>query len=177
MLKKLFDNIGFTKDESRVVLLIVGVVLVGFLIRYFPDILGNAGKESYGFRKTDERFLEKSKKMINLNLDSLNEDSDTAVFNQKVRMLQQSEDSLKLVEKEKKDKGKKEYALTGKKINLNTATKEQLMSLPGVGEKTAEKILSYKTENKSFKKIEDIMGVSGIGEKKFEKMKEYLTVE
>jgi competence protein ComEA len=63
------------------------------------------------------------------------------------------------------------------KINLNTATEQQLMLLPGVGETTAKKIIEYRTENNGFTTVEDIMNVSGIGEKKFEQMKPYIKVE
>ena len=51
------------------------------------------------------------------------------------------------------------------------------MLLPGVGEKTAKKIIEYRTENNGFTTVEDIMNVSGIGEKKFEQMKPYIKVE
>lgn len=63
------------------------------------------------------------------------------------------------------------------KINLNTATEQQLMLLPGVGETTAKKIIEYRTENNGFTAIEDIMKVNGIGEKKFEQMKPYIKAE
>lgn len=62
------------------------------------------------------------------------------------------------------------------KININTAGKEQLCSIPGVGDKTADSILEYRQKNGRFAHIEDIEQVSGIGPKKFEKMKNYLTV-
>lgn len=62
------------------------------------------------------------------------------------------------------------------KVNLNTATAEELMSLDGVGEATAEKILAYRQEHGSFSSIEEIKEVSGIGDKKFEAMKDSLTI-
>ncbi len=62
------------------------------------------------------------------------------------------------------------------KIDINTATKEQLQLLPGVGETTAQKILDYRNENGSFQTIEDLLNVSGIGEKKLEQMKPYIKV-
>lgn len=62
------------------------------------------------------------------------------------------------------------------KININTATKEQLMTLRGVGEARAADIIAYRQQNGSFKKIEDIMEVSGIKEAAFQKIKESITV-
>ena len=56
-------------------------------------------------------------------------------------------------------------------INLNTATLDQLATLPGVGQKTAERILEYRTKNGGFKKIEELMNIKGIGEKNFLKLK------
>jgi len=61
-------------------------------------------------------------------------------------------------------------------VNLNTATAEQLATIPGVGEKTAERIIEYRQKNGSFKKIEELMNVRGVGEKSFLKMKPLITV-
>lgn len=58
-------------------------------------------------------------------------------------------------------------------VNINTASKEELMSLKGIGEATAEAIIEYRKENK-FTKIEDIKNVKGIGDKKFETIKKIL---
>ena len=54
------------------------------------------------------------------------------------------------------------------KININTATKELLMSLDGVGESYAERIIAFREKNGSFQKPEDILMVKGIGEKTYE---------
>jgi competence protein ComEA len=61
-------------------------------------------------------------------------------------------------------------------VNINTATAEQLAALPGIGPKTAERILEYRQKNGSFKKIEELMNVKGIGEKSFLKLKPRITV-
>lgn len=62
-------------------------------------------------------------------------------------------------------------------ININTATKEQLMQLAGIGESRALSIISYREKHGEFKKIEDIMKISGIKEAAFEKIKDYICVD
>lgn len=67
--------------------------------------------------------------------------------------------------------------MTNQIININSATAEDLDSLPGIGPALAERIISYRESRGPFKKIEEIMDVSGIGEEKFEQMKTLITVE
>jgi competence protein ComEA len=62
-------------------------------------------------------------------------------------------------------------------VNINTATKEQLMTLKGIGESRAQAIIAYREEHGSFAAIEDLMLVSGIKEAAFEKVKDYITVQ
>ena len=62
------------------------------------------------------------------------------------------------------------------KININNATKEDLMTLTGIGEAKALSIISYRVNNGSFKKIEDIMNVSGISERIFSNIKDKITI-
>lgn len=63
-----------------------------------------------------------------------------------------------------------------RKVNLNTATKEELMTLTGIGESRAEDILRYRSEQGAFTCIEDIMNVSGIKEGAFAKIKDQIEV-
>lgn len=62
------------------------------------------------------------------------------------------------------------------KISLNTATKEELMTLNGIGESKANAIIEYRNNNGLFTKIEDITNVSGIGSAVYEKIKDRLTL-
>jgi competence protein ComEA len=61
-------------------------------------------------------------------------------------------------------------------VNLNTATVSQIATLPGIGEKAAQRIIEYREKNGGFKKIEELMNVKGIGEKSFLKLKPLITV-
>ena len=62
-------------------------------------------------------------------------------------------------------------------ININTATIEELDTLPGVGEATANKIVNHRSENGEFKSIEEIKNVNGIGDKKFEEIKNLICIK
>ena len=62
------------------------------------------------------------------------------------------------------------------KVNINTASAEELMTLSGIGESKAAQILSYRETNGAFQKIEDIMKISGIKEGVFSKIKDCITV-
>ena len=62
------------------------------------------------------------------------------------------------------------------KVNINTASKDQLMTLKGIGDKVADRIIEYRKAN-PFKTIEDLMNVKGIGQKKFDKIKAQITVK
>lgn len=61
-------------------------------------------------------------------------------------------------------------------VSLNKATKEELMTLPGVGESKAENIINYRQENGNFESIEELKNVKGIGDSIFEKIKANITV-
>ena len=61
-------------------------------------------------------------------------------------------------------------------LDLNTATQEELMALPGVGEVLAERILAYRAEHGPFTCVEELGNVSGIGEKKLEALLPEVTV-
>ena len=65
---------------------------------------------------------------------------------------------------------------TGSVVNINSAGAAELQSLPGVGAKTAARIIEYRQKNGPFKKVEELMNVRGIGEKNFLKLKNQLTV-
>lgn len=63
------------------------------------------------------------------------------------------------------------------KLNLNTATLEELDALPGIGTALAQRILDYRAQNGGFKTIEELKVVRGIGDKLFDDIKELVTVQ
>lgn len=66
--------------------------------------------------------------------------------------------------------------IEGDKININTASKEELKTIPGIGDVTAEKILDYREKNGAFSKIEDLKKIDRIGDKTLEKIKDKVDI-
>ena len=64
----------------------------------------------------------------------------------------------------------------GGKINLNTATLDQLESLPGIGEVLGQRILDYRQQHGAFRSVDDLLNVSGIGPSHLADMKDLVTV-
>ena len=67
--------------------------------------------------------------------------------------------------------------VAGDKVNINTANKESLSTLNGIGPVTAERIIEYREKVGSFKSIEEVAKVKGIGEKTFLKIKDSIVVK
>ena len=62
-------------------------------------------------------------------------------------------------------------------INLNTATLQQLQTLPGIGPTLAQRIVAFRERNHGFKRIEELLAVPGISEKKWKAIREKVSVE
>lgn len=115
-------------------------------------------------------FTEKADKE-KINLAKKLKDEDYILINKKVD--ESSNNSMSNEEVKSKGEG---LAKEPDKVNLNTATKEELKTIPGVGDVTAQRIIDYREENGSFNSIEELKNVERIGDKTFEKIKEYVDV-
>ncbi|HEU4752446.1 MAG TPA: helix-hairpin-helix domain-containing protein [Armatimonadota bacterium] len=76
---------------------------------------------------------------------------------------------------EGQQQGQQGQQATGTAVNLNTATREELDGLPGIGPATADKIIAYRQEHGGFLQPEDLMNVKGIGPTKFERLRPMVT--
>lgn len=116
--------------------------------------------------------------IININLAYIIEDGQKITIpskEQKVEVEQegyiQTENGVGIIDEEQGGSNKNQL------VNINKATKEELQTLQGIGESTADKIITYRKENGNFKQIEDIKNVPGIGDAKYENIKDKISVK
>ncbi|MFA6570385.1 MAG: helix-hairpin-helix domain-containing protein [Bacteroidota bacterium] len=156
---------GVTKAE----LLFVSVIFVGLF----------AGMIIRGFDNSDEtnKYNSNLSELVFRTLDSLAEAERTTYIGTDLKNnpIPELAKGDTVVAKDSYYGNKKKEMPSGK-IDINTASKTELMKLPGVGEKTALSILEFRT-NSPFRKPDDITKIKGIGPKKFEKMKEFIEIK
>jgi competence protein ComEA len=85
--------------------------------------------------------------------------------------------SVRVAEAQDDGKLMKNGKVLSGKLNINTATEEQLTMLPGIGPKKAQRILDYRAKQGKFKRVRDLRRVKGFGYKTVTKLEPYLTVD
>jgi len=165
MFEKLSKKIGFTETETIVILFLTGLFILGFV--YVEFIKNDTAEYKHiDYTKQDSLFAYYSNINPEFDLDDPRLDSNLEIKRQVLEL----SDTFAYVKKDLS-------FLTEKSINLNTAGINELVKLPGIGEKTAEKIIQLRSERGKFKRLEELMDVRGIGEVKFNKIKKFLYIE
>jgi len=166
MFEKFSKKIGFTETEIYVILFLAGLFILGFVyVEFIKDDAEVANKHFY-YTTEDSLFNYYS----NLNPEYNLEDSSLISNLEIKRRVLELSDSSNYVKKDLS-------SLTEKSININTAGINEFVKLPGIGEKTAEKIIELRTKKGKFKRLEELMDVKGIGEVKFNKIKKFLYID
>ena len=150
LLSSFQQRFGFTRNEVKVILFLTTTFLAGVSIRWYNGRGNDAEprEDRFDYSQSDREFEERSRALKQ----SLPRDKDSTSSKSKKR----PPTSI---------------------IDINTATKDQLMQLPGIGEQYAERIIAYREEHGPFKTVNDLMNVRGIGKKKLEVLKPLISVE
>ncbi len=164
-LKKISEKIGFTQLEIKVLLFLLVVFISGFVIKSFFSE-ENKKPVNFDYSREDSLFLS-----IDLAEDSIKDH-----HAEKINETDYKNEVLGL-QKPVLNSGKSDNLPAEKSININKADIKSFSRLPGIGPKTAERIIEYRKTNSGFKKLEDLLNVKGIGNSKFNKIKKYLYIE
>ncbi len=146
------DRLAFTPNEMKAVLILSTTFLIGLGIRWFQsDTPPPLPDQPLDYTRQDSVFAARSHALLEL----------PALDHPK--NLQRSSSR------------KPEPALLS--ININTASRDQLMRLSGIGESFAKRIIEYREEHGRFATVDELQNVRGIGPKKLERLRRYITVE
>lgn len=166
LLDKISKKTGFTNIELKVILFLTFTLIAGFIYKNFikeQPVLNQA--ELFDYTVEDSLFFnppgEKFNDSIQMNLQK---DVDY-----KQEVLDFNNRSFK--------KSTKKTLPAENSINLNSAPLEDLMKLPGIGQKTAQSILDLRSKMGKFNKVDDLLKVKGIGKTKLNNIKKYIFIE
>ncbi len=164
MFNKLSRKIGLTETEIKVILFLAVFLLLGLGYEIFNTANRNGYKE-FDYSEQDSLFEFYSKQRE----EKLKDGISGKKFDSKQEVLDFNGQDFQ--------NKKSTPPLEEKSININSADLQTLVRLPGIGEKTALKIIALRDERGGFKKLEELMDVKGIGTGKFNKIKKFLYIE
>ena len=162
---KLSGKIGFTVTEIKVLLFLTAVFTAGLLYRAYNSENDRADYKNFDYT-AEERLFENFGSIENDESDGI---SDDKYIDSKQEVLDFNTSNF-----HKKEAVK----LPGEKsININTAGIKDLVRLPGIGEKTAQKIIGLRNKKGRFTTLDELMEVKGIGKTRFNNIEKFLYID
>lgn len=165
LLNNIYKKFNLTKTELNTIIFILFIFVFGLLINLSKIEINQVNQQNFDYSFHDSLFKalenEKQKELI-----------DFEKYEKKVDYgLELSDFSNAELD------SKKKIDLISLTINLNDADLENLIKLPGIGPKTAEKIIILRTQKGGFSSVDELTQVKGIGLKKLNKIKSFLFIE
>lgn len=159
MLERISKKIGVTKTEIKILVFMLVVFISGFIYKSFIARTEEVKFNVYDYSDEDAKFY-------NSKTDSVK--SEQSVDDYKKDILNFESKNFKEITKKVIPKENS--------INLNTASENELVNLPSIGEKTAKKIVEYRKQIKKFTNINQLLNVKGIGNSKLNKIKKFISL-
>ncbi len=159
-----YSKLGLSSNEFKLLLFVTISFIFGFVLNQLFKISNKTDLTDFDYSFQDSIF--------------------TATDYENQKDFSESSDSIVVSKQEVLDFNNIKFGNISKKvlpaeksIDINTATKSELMNLPGIGEKTADNIIATREKKGKFLKLEELKKVKGIGDKKFEKIIKYIYIK
>lgn len=166
MFSMISKKLGFTETEIKIILFLTITLVAGFTFKnILKDKPEKINPEDFDYSEQDSLFYNPPG------------ENDSISFGLKSNIeVDYKQEVLDFNNRSFKKYTKKPLPAENS-ININTATLDDLMNLPGIGEKTAQSILDLRLKMGNFKKIDDLLKVKGIGNTKLNNIKKYIFIE
>lgn len=152
MFRRVSDWLALTSTERKIILFLSGTVLVGAGIRLYQETFPSVPQFDYAA-------------------------SDSAFAALSVRESESNGTDPSLVVDSNAEESTAEDDTVIVKVNVNVATKQELMTLPGIGEVMSDRIIAYRTDVGPFQSIGDLKKVKGISKRKLEQLVPFISIE
>lgn len=173
---------GFTRTEFIVITSLTGIFFAGLLIKYSFSSRP-APYRDFDYTSSDSLFLASESQDNDATAASVKSPSDNSrdlgliPGNSEAGNLADRGRNMILEAESRSISYKKKALPEESSININSAGLEQLLSLPGIGQKTAGKIIELRTRKGRFESVDDLLEVKGIGPSKMNKIRHYIFVK
>jgi competence protein ComEA len=152
MFRRVGDWLALTSTERKIILFLSGTVLAGAGIKLYQEAFPSV--PHYDYAASDSAFAVLSAR------ESAQAEADSSLVVEPNAEESPAEDDTAIV-----------------KIDINAASKQDLMSLPGIGDVMSDRIIAYRTDVGPFRSIDELKKVKGISKRKLEQLVPFITIE